>query len=103
MRLPRISIGWMMFCVAMFCVAFALLRNAPKGRPLTGYGVTTDMGLWPTLTAFGAATFSILKNHGKRPPFLLGVRGLPVGFPSFVLRHLLDAASRVSPTLLLLQ
>jgi hypothetical protein len=69
MRLPRFSIGWLMFGIAILCVPFALLQNALNRHSLTA---TLTIGLWPTLTTYGTASFVIAKHRGKRSPFLWG-------------------------------
>jgi hypothetical protein len=72
MKLPRFSIAWIMFGIAMLCVIFALLKNAMAGHLITGQISATAMGLWPGLVAFGIASFSIARNRGNRSPFLWG-------------------------------
>jgi hypothetical protein len=67
MKLPRISIAWLMFGVAMLCVILGLLQNALNDHPILG-----EIGLWPTLTAFGTSSFWIAKHRGKGSPFLWG-------------------------------
>ncbi len=73
MKLPRITIGRMMGVVVIFSVLLALVASEMRGgRNLTTDSAGTDMALFPTLTVFGIASFSIIRQRAKCSPFLWG-------------------------------
>jgi hypothetical protein len=72
MKLPRVSIGGLMFGVAMVCIPMALVINLMNGHDLLPPESRGDIGLWPTLTSFSISTRSLLRNRGKNSSFLVG-------------------------------
>jgi hypothetical protein len=73
MKKPRITIGLLMGAVVIFSMFLALVASEMRGgRNLTTGYAGTDMALFPTMTAFGIATFSMIRQRWKCSPFLWG-------------------------------
>ena len=75
MRLSRISIGWLMIGIAMIGVPLALMQNFLSGRSITQKTPAAELGLWPTLIAFGFASITMAKRRSHGSPFLWGFTG----------------------------
>jgi hypothetical protein len=73
MNLPRITIGWLMFAIALPCIPFVLVQTIIDNRSLISSGILyCDLGLWPGLVAFLTASVSIASRRGKASPYFWG-------------------------------
>jgi hypothetical protein len=72
MKLPRVSIGGLMFGMAMACLPLAIVINFLNNHSFLPWACGDDIGIWPTLTIFGITTRYLLRNWRANSSFLVG-------------------------------
>jgi hypothetical protein len=72
MSIPRVTIGRLMLGIALPCIPLALVLAATRRQSLISGDEFYDLGLWPGLAAFLAASIALAERRGVRSPFLWG-------------------------------